>query len=333
MSLVGFLPEMWRGSILAKPAAYRSREGMMNEDVLPAGTAAQARVPRGPRAAIIISALIAFALITSNIRAAMGPPTMINVEVPWLGFTEAGAILLAMWPAWRGRLWAVSAQAAVLLFVAVHSYWLLSTDRWMSGGGTFVDGNAALWRTGFGEAYLVVMLPYFIVIVSEATFVIRQRKTRRSTTEAIAGPGDAGAVLSGDGTVSGNVRSGGKGNPVRAPVWLRVVVATTGLVAVDMTGLLIGPFWQGVPEGVVLLAVLWPAWMGRLWAVSVQAAVLLISVFHSYFFYSQLSPLSGPGGYYLIFLAPLFVLILFDVLFAVPRLRSRRQLADRAIAR
>ncbi|MEW1808453.1 hypothetical protein [Pseudarthrobacter sp. NPDC080039] len=218
--------------------------------------------------------------------------------------------------------------------VAFHSYWLLSTDRWMSGGGSFIDGSVALWRTGFGEDYLLVMLPYFVVIVSEATFVIRKVKGRRSKTPAIARPDDAGTVLPRAGTVSGIVRSGGKDTPVRATVWLRVGVAITGLIAVDMTGLLIGPFWQGVPEGVVLLAVLWPAWKGRLWAVSVPGAVLLLSVFHSYFFYSQLNSLPDPGGYHLIFLAPLlFVPILFDVIFVVPQLRGRRVPEGRAIAR
>ncbi|MEW1808168.1 hypothetical protein [Pseudarthrobacter sp. NPDC080039] len=272
----------------------------MPEDAPPAGTATPAL--KGPRAAIIISALISLALIYSNIRSFMGPPTtMINVDVPWLGLTEAGTILLVMRPAWRGQLWAVTVQAAVLLLVALHSYWLLSTDRWMSGGGNFVDGNAALWRTGFGEAYLVVMLPYFFVIVSEATFIIRQLTGRKRT-------------------------------PTRTPIWLRVTVAITGLIAVDMIGLLIGPFWQGFPEGVVLLALLWPAWNGRLWAVSAQAAVLLISVFHSYAYYSQLNPLSDPAGHRLVFLAPvLFILILFDAIFVLPQLQSKRLPTHRTV--
>lgn len=111
---------------------------------------------------------------------------MINVEVPWLGLTEAGILLLAALPAWRGRLWAVSAQTVLLLFVVFHSYWLLATTPWLSQGGGFVTGNSAVWSAGFGEGYLVVMLPYVVVIASEAAFVIGRLKGRRSESTGMA---------------------------------------------------------------------------------------------------------------------------------------------------
>ncbi|GAB3557647.1 hypothetical protein GCM10027405_02800 [Arthrobacter alkaliphilus] len=151
----------------------------MNADALPGGRTTHARALRGPRVAVVLSALISLALIAVNIRASIGRPDMLNVEVPWLGLAEAGILLLAVWPAWRGRLWAVSAQTVVLIFVVFHSYWRLATSHWMSGGEGFAKGNAAVWNTGFGEAYLVVMMPYLVVILSEAAFVIRQLSVSR----------------------------------------------------------------------------------------------------------------------------------------------------------
>ncbi|WP_422934229.1 hypothetical protein [Sinomonas sp. P47F7] len=296
----------------------------MDADALSGGTTTQTKAPSGPRVAVVVSALISCALIAVNIRASIGPPNMISVEVPWLGLTEAGILLLALWPAWKGRLWALSAQTVVLLFVVFHSYWLLATTPWMSAGGGFLRGNSAVWSTGFGQGYLLVMLPYSLVIASEATFVVGQLKARWSKTAANASTGDAGAAPRGDG--ERQRPTGGKGSPVRAPVRVRVVAAITGLVAVQMTGLLwFGSVWQGVPEAVVLVVVLGPAWRGKLWAVSAQGSVLLIAVFHSFVsFYSQPNPMSGLGGYYPILLAPLLALILFDVDFVLRQLRSRQ---------
>lgn len=308
---------------------HRIEEGMMDADALLGGTTIHAKAPRGPRAAVVTTALISLVLIAVNIRAAISPPDMINVEVPWLGLTEAGILLLALWPAWRGRLWALSTQTAVLLFVVFHSYWRLATSRWMSAGGGFLRGNSAVWSTGSGGAYLVVMLPYFLVIASEATFVIGQLKGHRSKTTAIAPIGDA-AVPPGDGTITGKARPAGKGTAVRTPVRIRVVTAITVLVSAQMIGLLTGPEWQGIPEGVFLLALLLPAWRGQLWAVSVQGAVLLVAVFHSWFsFYSHPNPMSGLGGYYPIFLAPLLALTLIDADFVFRQLQSRRPSKNR----
>ncbi|WP_125616923.1 hypothetical protein [Specibacter cremeus] len=91
--------------------------------------------------------------------------------------TEVAILLLVLWPAWRSHLWAVGIQAAVLLFVVGHSYWILINDPWVGGAGNPGHGNAEVWGTGIGVVFIILNIPLLVVIVVEVEFLIdRLRK-------------------------------------------------------------------------------------------------------------------------------------------------------------
>jgi hypothetical protein len=119
---------------------------------------------RSDRVVLVIAGVIAALLLINNLRpgATVG---LLNVNIPWLGVTEAVVLILALLPAWAGRIWAYPVVIVTLLFVIVHSYWLAINDPWMGGHGSPLEGNAAFWRTGLAEAFLIADIPSLAVIV------------------------------------------------------------------------------------------------------------------------------------------------------------------------
>lgn len=116
------------------------------------------------RVVLVIAGVIAALLLINNLRpdAHAG---YLNVNIPWLGVTEAVVLILALLPAWAGRLWAYGVVVVTLLFVILHSYWLAINDPWIGGQGNPLNGNAGFWSTGFAEAFLIADIPSLTVIV------------------------------------------------------------------------------------------------------------------------------------------------------------------------
>ncbi|MEZ2389072.1 hypothetical protein AB6813_05885 [bacterium RCC_150] len=141
---------------------------------------------RSDRVVLVIAGVIAALLLINNLRPSASEG-LLNVNIPWLGVTEAVVLILTLLPAWAGRIWAYGVVVLTLLFVIVHSYWLAINDPWMGGHGNPLEGNAAFWQTGFAVAFLLADIPSLTVIVVLTSHFFRTLRTPEAPVRHASG--------------------------------------------------------------------------------------------------------------------------------------------------